>query len=376
MKKLFIRNVFSWLLFWLSFAVWVWLFVIATNLTVTTGSPLTASTWNNMVSNFFWWSGSWGIYYNGNVWIGTSSLTQKLNINWVINSEQDANNLRVSQLQLRRLTNWVFDWSSLNVDIGMWVWLVNLVAWASLLPTGLWHAYLWTRGASMSSFHDWSLSFSVWSWVWVAWTTVSWKQWLYIDNNLVYIWWWWQNIWIWTTSPYGKFHINSSDDENRLYIKWTAGSYLSSNQAMIVTDEVDPTSNPTASYAIRSLYNWVDKFWVRHDGTVYVNWSVVHSSDRRLKKDIKEIDWALDKILQLSWVYFKRKDVTNQSNQIWFIAQDVEKYFPELVMTWNNWFKAVDYSKISPVLVEAIKQQQNKINKLEQEIEYLKSKIK
>ena len=57
---------------------------------------------------------------------------------------------------------------------------------------------------------------------------------------------------------------------------------------------------------------------------------------------------------------FPEKQFTN-TKQIGFIAQDIEKIYPEMVITDDKGFKSVDYSRLTPVLVEAIKEQQKEI---------------
>jgi molybdenum-dependent DNA-binding transcriptional regulator ModE len=39
-----------------------------------------------------------------------------------------------------------------------------------------------------------------------------------------------------------------------------------------------------------------------------------------------------------------------------FIAQELEKIYPEMVFTDDKGYKSVDYSRLTPVLVEAIKE--------------------
>jgi hypothetical protein len=51
--------------------------------------------------------------------------------------------------------------------------------------------------------------------------------------------------------------------------------------------------------------------------------------------------------------------------QYGFIAQEIEKVFPELVMTDKNGYKLVNYDKFSPILLQAIKEQQKTIVELE-----------
>ena len=68
--------------------------------------------------------------------------------------------------------------------------------------------------------------------------------------------------------------------------------------------------------------------------------------------------------------------VLADAGQIGFIAQEIEKVFPELVVTGKNGYKGVDYSKITPVLLEAIKDQQKQIDELNRKLEKLISVIK
>ena len=53
-----------------------------------------------------------------------------------------------------------------------------------------------------------------------------------------------------------------------------------------------------------------------------------------------------------------------KSRQIGVIAQDLEKVYPELVSIQPGGFKAVDYPKLTAVLIEAVKEQQKTIETL------------
>ena len=46
------------------------------------------------------------------------------------------------------------------------------------------------------------------------------------------------------------------------------------------------------------------------------------------------------------------------------IAQEVEKYFPELVVTGKDGYKSLNYAQFTAVLLEAVKEQQAEIEKL------------
>jgi hypothetical protein len=114
-------------------------------------------------------------------------------------------------------------------------------------------------------------------------------------------------------------------------------------------------------------------------------------SDRRLKTNICIIDNALDKVNQISGVTFQSNDVAakygyiNKKIQVGVIAQEIEAVLPEVVVpapfdigqnedgteyskSGQN-YKTVQYEKIVPLLIEAIKE-------LKTELDAIKEKIK
>ena len=93
------------------------------------------------------------------------------------------------------------------------------------------------------------------------------------------------------------------------------------------------------------------------------------SSDIKLKTNVKTIDNALDKVLQLRGAEYDRIDKDNK-HEIGVIAQEVEKVIPEVVH--GDETKTVSYGNIAAVLIEAIKEQNVVINKMKKEIEDLK----
>ncbi len=103
------------------------------------------------------------------------------------------------------------------------------------------------------------------------------------------------------------------------------------------------------------------------------------TSDKRWKKDIVPVEDALSKILNLNGVNFYWKtdeypgEGFTEEKQIGFIAQEVEQVLPELVRSDQNNHKGVSYDKITAVLVEAIKEQQQMIEELKQEVQELKN---
>ena len=90
-------------------------------------------------------------------------------------------------------------------------------------------------------------------------------------------------------------------------------------------------------------------------------------SDKRLKTGVERIVNALDDILKLRPVRFKWKDKDRQLNREYFyglVAQEVEEVFPDFVRDNGEEFKSVYYSRFYPVLVEAVKELDQKFEEL------------
>ena len=102
------------------------------------------------------------------------------------------------------------------------------------------------------------------------------------------------------------------------------------------------------------------------DGDVYA-FSTTVASDENLKKDITIVGDAVTKVEGLKGVTFKWKKSDAESAGV--IAQDVEKVLPEVVKTVQdpdgNPYKAVNYSGITSILIEAIKDLSARIKVLE-----------
>ncbi|OYU94338.1 MAG: hypothetical protein CFE21_16345 [Bacteroidetes bacterium B1(2017)] len=93
-------------------------------------------------------------------------------------------------------------------------------------------------------------------------------------------------------------------------------------------------------------------------------------SDLRYKKNITSLNNSLENVLKINGVRydFKKEEFPERNfsdkNQIGFIAQELEEIFPEMVFTDEKGYKSVDYAKLTPVLVEAMKEQQKMIDDL------------
>jgi hypothetical protein len=100
-------------------------------------------------------------------------------------------------------------------------------------------------------------------------------------------------------------------------------------------------------------------------------------SDINLKENIIEIPSVLDKLKGIRGVYYNWNDLAHSKDnypttrQIGVIAQEIEEEFPELVGGHPNGYKSVNYVHLTPILLQAIKEQQAQIENLEERLQAL-----
>jgi len=102
------------------------------------------------------------------------------------------------------------------------------------------------------------------------------------------------------------------------------------------------------------------------------------SSDIRLKKNFQPLTNVLEKIEKIRGVSFDWNETYEKMGrstghrEIGVITQEVEKAFPELITTWGDEkYRAVDYGRLSAVLIEAVKE----LNKKSTEVDELKTRV-
>jgi len=112
-------------------------------------------------------------------------------------------------------------------------------------------------------------------------------------------------------------------------------------------------------------------------GNLYIRNDIVafHSSDKRQKDNIININTPLQKIYKLNGVEFDWNsnapiwiNETNNRHDVGIIAQDVQEVVPEAVTVRDNGYLAVDYKKLIPLLIEGIKELNDKVNSLESQL--------
>ncbi len=104
-------------------------------------------------------------------------------------------------------------------------------------------------------------------------------------------------------------------------------------------------------------------------------------SDRKVKMGIEKIKKPMQKVMQIEGVTYQYdaaafpNQKVIQGVQTGFIAQNIEKVIPDAVVMDQDGYKTVNYTKVVPLLVEAVKEQQHVIVELQEELAEIKELI-
>jgi hypothetical protein len=178
-----------------------------------------------------------------------------------------------------------------------------------------------------------------------------------------------------TSSGGSRVELNGSD--NKLYCFDGSGNIQGSIYGSADDLNIAAADNVNIIAGARTALNLGYEFCVPYDDGHYTignntgkglkrvySYAFTNPSDRRLKKDIKTIESALDKVMKLRGVSFKwkKKDTDNGKKQIGLIAQEVKRVVPEVVTGKGGKEKyGIDYGDLAGLFVEAIKELNNKI---------------
>jgi len=134
----------------------------------------------------------------------------------------------------------------------------------------------------------------------------------------------------------------------------SATSFSTSNTAFVIGNGVDSS-------------NKSDAFKVMFNGDTTVGGDITISSDARLKSNIVSLGSTLSKLLLIDGKSYEK----DGKQRIGVLAQEIQEVFPELVTEDGNEMLAVNYQGLVPVLINALKEQDEKINRLEKLVEKL-----
>jgi len=109
------------------------------------------------------------------------------------------------------------------------------------------------------------------------------------------------------------------------------------------------------------------------NGNVFLDGNIAVTSDRRLKSNIRSVSDRASDLLQLGGYSYNRS--SSEAYEIGLIAQEVEEYFPELVIENDEGYKTVNYDGLIPVLIEALKAEKEKHKELEMRFSKLEEAV-
>ena len=112
---------------------------------------------------------------------------------------------------------------------------------------------------------------------------------------------------------------------------------------------------------------------------IATNMAITQGSDKRLKKDIKDLEDVKDFVMDLKPVEFKYEFASDKDKHLGFIAQDVEKsmntyglssdkygLITEITGTDNIQYKGLNYTEFIPMCIKMIQEQQQEIDALKE----------
>ena len=114
-------------------------------------------------------------------------------------------------------------------------------------------------------------------------------------------------------------------------------------------------------------------FAVDVDGIAYSKNGYYTVSDQRFKTNIRQLKNCVSKVERLTGVeYTLKKDENKERKHLGVIAQEVEKSMPNLVLTEKDDMKSVKYEQMIPILLEAIKELNHRVDVLNTKVKKLK----
>ena len=223
------------------------------------------------------------------------------------------------------------------------------------------------------------------------------------------------NVGIGNTSPQYKLHVSSTGDPlflSGLELAESADTILTISEGVVKKTLQSTASNQSWSLSgndissemkLGTFSNFPLPFitgnteWMRitQNGTVGIHTDApdeayalhvegdilaagtVTESDRRLKKNIQDLNYGLKEIIALQPVTYNWIDPSKTNKlQLGLIAQDARKVLPEIVNGDEEKGKlGINYVELVPVLINAIKEQQSKLDAQQKQIDELKELV-
>ena len=181
-------------------------------------------------------------------------------------------------------------------------------------------------------------------------------------------------------------------ENDRLFVVGNGKDDLTHSDALIIYKNGNAEFRGNI-YPATTKYNWQSVMPTYTLGTNTNRWDTVYAnvinatngtiqtSDQRLKTNIKPLERALDKVLTLNGVTYewRVKEFPNKNfdsnRHVGVLAQELEAVLPEAVETGADGYKSVNYSNITPLLIEAVKELKAENDELKKEMAEVKKML-
>ena len=177
-------------------------------------------------------------------------------------------------------------------------------------------------------------------------------------------------------SSTGKVGINNTSPSYQLDVNGSFRISASSNSILFNGNDLYPTGYGS------SLGTYYTRWYYLYAEEPYFTMSPVIGSDEDFKTDIQSFSKVSNSVIALRPVKYKLKDRINTQGEklqvnkrvmYGFIAQEVKKIFPEIVVEDKDGKIGIYYTELIPVLVKALQEQQTEIDELKSRIKKLES---
>tara|TARA_Y100000996_G_scaffold377444_1_gene329507 strand:+ start:693 stop:1736 length:1044 start_codon:yes stop_codon:yes gene_type:complete len=163
---------------------------------------------------------------------------------------------------------------------------------------------------------------------------------------------------------------SSSDNSGRTYIQdITLDSDGHVTGIATATETVTDTNTTYSAGNGLSLSGTQFLMSGSYSGSFTASGNVTAYSDEKLKDNIEPIENPIQKLKAIQGVTYNRNDIEGNPRHTGVVAQEVERVLPEVVMTNDDGIKTVAYGNMVGLLIEAIKEQQDEIERLRAKIE-------
>jgi hypothetical protein len=170
----------------------------------------------------------------------------------------------------------------------------------------------------------------------------------------------------WSSKDNGYWDASSTTTVSS--IRFFTGSHIGTLRGYLYA-----TNNNEIGFLDQSA-NWIFRCLTGNSyltGTFTATGDVIAYSDARIKTNVQTIDNALEKVISMRGVTYNRTDIEDKSEKVGVIAQEIEQVLPQVVTKDDIGMLGVSYGNITAVLIEAIKEQQLKIEALENQIRFI-----